>query len=98
MKTYELYFHSKALKEWGKLESNIKSQFKKKLTERLNNPKVEKDKLRGYNHVYKIKLKTIGYRLAYQVVDNKTMVFVIVVGKREDSKIYNTLKQRYRAK
>lgn len=34
---YDLEFMPKALKEWNKLNSTIKEQFKKKLTERLDN-------------------------------------------------------------
>ncbi len=65
--SYKLAFHPKALKEWQTLGSNIKEQFKKKLKQRLENPKVPKDKLSGFKAVYKIKLKTAGYRLAYEV-------------------------------
>jgi mRNA interferase RelE/StbE len=43
--TYNLEFKPKALKEWSKLGSTIKEQFKNKLKERLENPRVEKDKL-----------------------------------------------------
>lgn len=46
--TYELAFKPKALKEWHKLNSTIKIQFQKKLEERLNNPRVQKDKLSSY--------------------------------------------------
>ena len=46
--SYELEFLPSALKEWQKLDNSIKVQFKKKLSERLENPKVAKDKLRGY--------------------------------------------------
>jgi len=46
--SYELEFLPSALKEWQKLDNSIKVQFKKKLSERLENPKVTKDKLRGY--------------------------------------------------
>ena len=55
--SYNLEFMPKALKEWENLGSTIKEQFKKKLKERLVNPKVEKDKLSGYENVYKIKTK-----------------------------------------
>ncbi|WP_219809541.1 type II toxin-antitoxin system RelE family toxin [Campylobacter concisus] len=50
--SYELEFLPSALKEWQKLDNSIKVQFKKKLSERLENPKVVKDKLRGYEDVY----------------------------------------------
>lgn len=52
---YDLEFLSSALKEWQKLDNSIKQQFKKKLSERLENPKVTKDKLSGYENIYKIK-------------------------------------------
>ncbi|MFW2567861.1 type II toxin-antitoxin system RelE family toxin [Aliarcobacter butzleri] len=93
--TYNLEFKPQALKEWTKLGSTIKGQFKKKLEERLENPKVEKDKLSGYENVYKIKLKTAGYRLAYQVKDEEIVVLVLSVGKREKDKIYKNLKDRF---
>ncbi|MFY4857614.1 type II toxin-antitoxin system RelE family toxin [Aliarcobacter butzleri] len=92
---YNLEFKPQALKEWTKLGSTIKEQFKKKLEERLENPKVEKDKLSGYENVYKIKLKTAGYRLAYQVKDEEIVVLVLSVGKREKDKIYKNLKDRF---
>ena len=93
--TYNLEFKPQALKEWCKLGSTIKEQFKKKLEERLENPKVEKDKLSGYENVYKIKLRTLGYRLAYQVKDEEIVVLVLSVGKREKEKIYKNLKDRF---
>lgn len=92
---YNLEFKPQALKEWSKLGSTIKEQFKKKLEERLENPKIEKDKLSGYENVYKIKLKTAGYRLAYQVKDEEIVVLVLSVGKREKDKIYKNLKDRF---
>jgi mRNA interferase RelE/StbE len=92
--SYSLEFHPKALKEWHKLNSTIKEQFKKKLAERLENPKVEADKLSGYDNLYKIKLRSLGYRLAYQVKDDIIVVYVLSVGKREKNKIYNNLENR----
>ena len=70
-------------------------QFKKKLSERLENPKVTKDKLRGYEDVYKIKLRDVGYRLAYQVKDDEIVVLVLVVGKRENNEVYKMLKDKF---
>lgn len=37
--SYKLLFHKKALKEWNKIDSKIKEQFKKKLQEKLKNHK-----------------------------------------------------------
>ena len=74
--TYSLKFLPVALKEWEKLAPPIKSQFKKKLAERLENPRVPRDKLSGYDSVYKIKLRSAGYRLVYEVVDGQLIALV----------------------
>ncbi|MFA5233448.1 MAG: type II toxin-antitoxin system RelE/ParE family toxin [Sulfurimonas sp.] len=95
---YNLEFKPKALKEWKKLNSTIKEQFKKKLIERLENPKVPKDKLSGYENVYKIKLRSIGYRLAYEVKEEQIVVLVLTVGKRENNQVYNNLANRDKEK
>lgn len=92
--TYKLRFLPVALKEWKKLGAPIRSQFKKKLTERLEEPRVPADKLSGYESVYKIKLRSAGYRLAYEVVDDELLVYVLAIGKREKGKIYSSLKKR----
>ena len=92
--SYKLKFLPKALKEWKKLSPPIREQFKKKLEERLVNPRVPSDKLSGFENVYKIKLRTVGYRLAYEVVDSEIIVYILELGKRENSEIYNKLRQR----
>ncbi|PTB88918.1 type II toxin-antitoxin system mRNA interferase toxin, RelE/StbE family [Pseudidiomarina aestuarii] len=92
--TYKLKFVPSALKEWRKLSAPIKSQFKKKLEDRLINPRVPSAKLGGYSSVYKIKLRSAGYRLVYQVIDDEIVILVLVVGKREKGQVYKTLKDR----
>ena len=91
---YKLKFLPKAWKEWNKIAPPIRAQFKKKLEERLINPRVSGDKLTGYENVYKIKLRTAGYRLAYEVFDGELVVYVLAVGKREKDDVYKKLKQR----
>lgn len=90
--TYKLKFVPSVLKEWKKLSAPIKSQFKKKLEERLINPRVPSAKLGGYSSVYKIKLRSAGYRLVYEVVDEELVIYVLVIGKREKGKVYRALK------
>ena len=92
--SYKLRFVPLALKEWKKLAAPIKSQFKKKLAERLENPRVPGDKLRGYQSVYKIKLRSVGYRLVYEVVDDELLVYVLAVGKRDRGQVYAAFKAR----
>jgi mRNA interferase RelE/StbE len=91
---YSLEFHPKALKEWKSLNNYIKEQLHKKLKQRLQNPKVPKDKLSGFENIYKIKLRTVGYRLAYEVKESEIVVYIISVGKRENNKVYEALKDR----
>jgi len=92
--SFELQFLPTALKEWRKLGSTIQKQFKKKLTTRLQTPRVPADALHGLEHHYKIKLRSAGYRLVYHVEDKSITVTVIAVGKREKSAVYKAAKAR----
>jgi len=92
--TYKLRFLPVALKEWNKLGAPIRSQFKKKLEERLEEPRVKADKLSGYDSVYKIKLRSAGYRLAYEVVDDELLVYVLAVGKRDPNMTFSAIDLR----
>lgn len=92
--SYKLKFLPLALKEWEKLAPPIKAQFKKKLAERLENPNVPSARLHGYDNVYKIKLRTAGYRLAYEVIDHEVVVYVLAVGKRDKDAVYKKLASR----
>ncbi|MEQ9945487.1 type II toxin-antitoxin system RelE family toxin [Pectobacterium aroidearum] len=93
---YFLDFDERALKEWRKLGETVRNQFKKKLTDILETPRIEANKLRGMPDCYKIKLRSAGYRLVYQVQDEKVVVFVVSVGKREHSEAYNDAIKRLR--
>ena len=89
MKTYELEFHELALKEWKKLDGSIKAPLLKALTKRLQAPHVPSAKLRGeLKNTYKIKLRELGYRLVYQVIDQRLVVVVIAIGRREHDEAY----------
>lgn len=74
--SYELEFDELALKEWQKLGHTIREQLKKKLAKVLVSPRIEANKLSGLDHCYKIKLRTSGYRLVYQVQDDVVVVYV----------------------
>ena len=91
---YELLFHPDALTEWGKLDKSVREQFKKKLAERLQNPHVPSARLAGRSNRYKIKLRSSGYRLVYDVVDSRLIVTVVTVGKRERSAVYKAAANR----
>jgi len=92
--SYELAFKESALQEWHKLDGSIRTQFKKKLLERLEEPHVPSARLSGAQNIYKIKLRQLGYRLVYQVDDNIVTITVIAVGKRERNAVYQAALQR----
>ena len=92
--TYELKFDPRALKEWGKLGEPIRRQFKKKLGEILEYPHIEANRLKELPDCYKIKLRSSGYRMVYQVQEQRITVFVVAVGKRERKKVYSSAKNR----
>ena len=92
--SYKLKFFKSALKEWKKLDPVVKNQLKKQLERRLENPHVETSRLRGYKNLYKIKLRSLGYRLAYVVKEKEITIFVVSVGRRD--KIYELLKGKLR--
>jgi mRNA interferase RelE/StbE len=92
--TYRLLFKQDAQKEWRKLDDTIRQQFKKKLIERLANPRVESARLSGMKDCYKIKLRSAGYRLVYEVRDNEVVVSVVAVGKRNRNQVYKIALKR----
>jgi mRNA interferase RelE/StbE len=91
--SYELIFHPKALKEWKKLPSTIKTQLKKKISKRLYNPRIIADKLQGAKNRYKIKLRASGYRLVYDVVDKNLCIIILIIDNRDV--VYSKLDKRH---
>jgi len=96
--TYKLKFLPSAWKEWNKIGEVIREQFKKKLAERIENPIVPADQLKGFKNHYKIKLRSAGYLLVYEVDRNEVFIYVITVGKRENDLIYKKVQKRTRKK
>jgi mRNA interferase RelE/StbE len=94
--SYRLRFHELALAVWRKLDGCVCEPLKKKLEERLDNPRVPSAALSGMADCYKIKLRRIGYRLVYRVDDDVVFVTVIGVGKRDKQKVYEAAQSRLR--
>lgn len=92
--TYRIEFIPSSEKEFRKLDISLRKQFIEKLKERAENPRIESAKLRGMKDCYKIKLRNAGYRLVYQVIDERIVVKVIAVGKRDRSDVYNKAQLR----
>lgn len=92
LKTFELGFRPRALKDWQKLDKSIRTRFQKKLVERLVSPRVPAAKLRRMPDCYRIKLSSVGFRLVYRVEDELVLVIVVAVGSREDDEVYDKAK------
>lgn len=92
---FEIEFDARALKEWKKLDGAIREQFRKKLKKLQESPRNEANKLHGeLKDCYKIKLRTSGFRLIYQVIDQEIIIFVIAIGKREKAEAYSDAEKR----
>ena len=91
---FKLRFHQDALAEWHRLDGSIREPLKKKLAERLEQPRVPSAALHGMADCYKIKLLSLGYRLIYRVDDVAVFVTVIATGKRDKNKVYRTALNR----
>lgn len=95
-----LTFKKSAKKEWDNLGGTLREKFKKLLRKRAASWEAltpKKHQLSGVDRCYKIKLKQDGYRLVYQVTENKAgditvTVTVITVDRRED--VYEGLKAK----
>lgn len=86
---YGIAFAENALKSWKKLDHTIKEQFAKKLEKLVVDP-TQAPMLRGDLHgLYKVKLKSSGYRLVYKIQDSELVILVLNVGKRENDEIYD---------
>jgi len=92
--SYKLQFQVAALDEWRRLDGSVREQFKKKLNERLQTPRVPSAALHGMPDCYKIKLRSAGLRLVYRVDDAVVTVMVLAVGKRERNQVYASAQQR----
>ncbi|NLD14950.1 MAG: type II toxin-antitoxin system RelE/ParE family toxin [Gammaproteobacteria bacterium] len=91
---YTLEFAEAAKKEWDNLDPIIRKQFATKLKERLVQPEVAADRLSGMPGCYKIKQRASGFRLVYEVINDRVVVLVLAVGKRERKKVYAAAAKR----
>jgi mRNA interferase RelE/StbE len=73
---------------------NAREQSKKKLAERLQNPRVPQSKSSGHKDRYKIKLRSVRYRLIYQDLDAEVVVLVIAVGKLDRQGVCKAAEKR----
>lgn len=95
---YTLMFLPDALAEYRALDGSVRTHVKKLLGKRLQTPHVPGGALHGdLSNCYKIKLLKQGIRLIYQVEDDRLIVLVLAVDKREDSLAYKSAVARLEA-
>lgn len=91
---FSVEWDPKALKELRKLDGALRLQLLRKLQERQGNPRVRADALHGLKDCYKIKLRTAGYRLVYRVENERIVILVLAIGKRERDAAYEQATKR----
>ncbi|MEY2943547.1 MAG: hypothetical protein RLY97_1561 [Pseudomonadota bacterium] len=93
---YAIEILPSARREWKKLGPDIKRQAVRKLEHLCVNPRVTSAQLSDMPDCYKIKLRSVGYRIIYQVVDDRLVIVIVAAGKRDAGKndIYDVAKQR----
>ena len=83
-----------ALAEWRKLDATVSAQFNRKLAERLQRPRLPAARLAGHKDRYRIKPRSVGYRLVYEVRDAMLLVIVAALGKRKHNAVYRVAAKR----
>ncbi|ETC99543.1 translation repressor RelE/RelB/StbE [Asaia sp. SF2.1] len=73
----------------------MRKKFEKKLEKLIWYPHSPGNQLyRDLSGFYNIKLRKDGYRLAYQVIEERIVIYVIAVGRRADNEIYELVSKR----
>ena len=95
---YNFEFHPEAKEELKKLNNSIQILFTKKLKQILNAPEIgiklgnkNNLKLAGLKKVY---FNNKKHRIVYQTIEDKVIVYIIAVGKREEMNVYKKADSR----
>lgn len=84
-------FRTDALKEWNNLDRSTQQQFAKQLKKNTENPPIKE-----LPDCYKIKLKSSGSQLVYQLINDELIIAVVTVGIRVLSDVYSLASKRLR--
>ena len=98
--SYSIEIFPSARREWKKLDRDIKRQAVSKLEQLRKNPRIPSARLSGMDDCYRIKLRSKGYRIVYQVVDDRLVIVVVAAAKRDAGKndVYSTAALRLKQK
>lgn len=95
---YEIFFHPEALKEFCALDGSVKILVKKQLEKLKKSPLLGEElgnkngyDLTGYRKMYVCKKQV---RIVYSIIENKLLINIIAIGKRNDMAVYETASKR----
>ena len=95
---YNFEFHPEAKEELKKLNNSIQILFTKKLKQVLNAPEIgiklgnkNNLKLTGFKKVY---FNNKKHRIVYETIEDKVMIYIVAVGKREEMDVYKKANSR----
>jgi len=95
---YNFEFHPEAKEELKKLNNSIQILFTKKLKQVLNAPEIgiklgnkNNLKLTGLKKVY---FNNKKHRIVYEIIENKVIIYIVAVGKRENMDVYKKADNR----
>jgi mRNA interferase RelE/StbE len=93
--SFDLEFLDLAHDEWFKLDSAVVARLRKKLERRLEEPRIESQRLHGgLAHCFKIRDDKSGNRMVYLVDDDLMVLRVVAVGKPRELEAYRIAAQR----
>lgn len=95
MPIYDIEFRPSAARAFEKLGTSDKRQLARKLAECRVHPRVPGDAVRQIPDAYRLKLRSSGLRLIYQVRDGALVILVLAVGKREREEAYKDAIRQY---
>jgi len=89
---YDFEFHPEAKEELKNLNNSIQLLFTKKLKQVLNTPEIG-IKLGNKNNLNLTDFKKVYFnnkkhRIVYEIIEDKIMIYIVAVGKREEMDVY----------
>ncbi len=96
---YDFKFYEEAEKDLAKLNNSVKKLFVKKLTQIIHNPEIGKN-LGNKNNLNLTGLKKAyfdnkRYIIVYEIIENKIIIHIIAIGKRDNMKVYKEASNSY---
>lgn len=96
MPIHDVEFRPSAARAFKRLGTSDQRQILRKLEERRAGPRVPGDAVRGIPDAYRLKLRSSGIRVVYQVLDRTLLILVLSVGGREREEAYKDAERELR--